>query len=160
MSKESKITKKAKQILPYMRWYGPYLGGGIKVKSFSDDLTEIVVQLKLTWFNKNLYGTHFGGSLYSMVDPFFLFILLNNLGKDYIIWDKTASIDYKKPGKGKVLATVQISQEEIQGIREEIAIVKKKVYSFSVDVIDEEGDVVATITKGVYVRAKETQSLN
>ena len=68
------------------------------MKSANDDFTKIEAQMKMRWYNRNLVGTHFGGSLYSMCDPFYMFILMENLGKGYIVWDKAATIRFKKPG--------------------------------------------------------------
>ncbi|MBK8671426.1 MAG: DUF4442 domain-containing protein [Bacteroidetes bacterium] len=77
--------------------YPPYLGAGIKLKSVNEEFTKIVVEMPLTRLNKNYVGTHFGGSLYAMCDPFFMLILIEHLGKDYIVWDSAAKIEFKKP---------------------------------------------------------------
>nr|HAD52477.1 tetrameric acyl-CoA thioesterase [Algoriphagus sp.] len=84
--KKSKFEKLIKKI----NWYPPYLFSGIKVVDYNEEFTYFKTQLKLTWWNRNLVGTAFGGSLYAMCDPFFMFILMINLGRDYIVWDKTA----------------------------------------------------------------------
>ena len=68
--------------------YPPYWGTGIFVKKISPDFREIIVQMKMTWYNRNYVNTHFGGSLYSMTDPFFMLMLMQILGKEYIVWDK------------------------------------------------------------------------
>ena len=94
-------------------------------------MTRMEVELRYTWFNKNLFGTHFGGSLYAMCDPFFVFILLFNLGKEYIVWDKSASIDFVKPGKGTMRAVFEISPERIDEIREEINQIGKEYLRIS-----------------------------
>ena len=96
--------------------YPPYWGTGIVVSKVAPDFTEIVVQMKKRFYNRNYVDTHFGGSLYSMVDPFYMLMLINILGKDYVVWDKSAFIDFVKPGRGKVKAVFSITQETISDI--------------------------------------------
>ena len=73
----------------------------------------IDVEMKLRFWNKNYVGTHFGGSLYAMTDPFFMLMLLDNLGPEYLVWDKAATICFKKPGRGKVRAEFRLSDEQV-----------------------------------------------
>ena len=91
-----------RHLLRLLRIYPPFLGAGIRIKRMSEDLREIDVEMKLHWWNANYVGTHYGGSLYSMADPFYMLMLLENLGSGYIVWDKAASIRFRKPGKGTV----------------------------------------------------------
>jgi len=87
-----------------MKYWPPFLGAGIRVKSMADDFRDAVVELKLGRLNRNYVGTHFGGSLYAMTDPFFMVMLLHNLGSDYLVWDKEGRIEYLAPGRGTVHA--------------------------------------------------------
>lgn len=137
-----------------INWYAPYLGAGIKVTDANDSLTRFEVSMKQTRWNTNIVGVHFGGSLYSMCDPFYMWILMENLGKDYIVWDKAASIRFRRPGRGTVKAVFEISPETIQAIREEIHLVGKKDYHFHTVITDESGTTVAEVEKVVYVRKK------
>ena len=105
--------------------YPPFLGAGIRVKRLAPDWKEIDVEMKLHWWNANYVGTHYGGSLYSMTDPFFMVMLIENLGKDYIVWDKSASIRFKKPGRGTVFAKFRVSDQQIQEIKQALANGKK-----------------------------------
>lgn len=134
--------------------YPPYLGAGISVKYISEDMRKFVVGMKLRWYNKNLFGTHFGGSLYAMCDPFFVFIVLNYLGKEYIVWDIGAKIRFVSPGKNHVEAIFTISEERLAEIKVEIDKVGKKTYHFHTEVVDSTGKVVAKVEKEVYVRKK------
>jgi hypothetical protein len=95
----------------------PFLGAGIHIRRLAADWKEIDVEMKLRWWNANYVGTHYGGSLYSMADPFFMVMLIENLGNDYIVWDKAASIRFKKPGRGKMTASFRLSEEQIQEIK-------------------------------------------
>lgn len=138
----------------------PYLGAGIKVKKVATDYRHIEVELKLHWYNRNYVGTQFGGSIYAMTDPFYMLMLLKNLGKDYIVWDKAAYIDFRKPGRGTIKATFDFSESEIQAIKTETDKLEKYVFERPVDVVDEEGEVIATVMKTLYVSKKPSGSLS
>ena len=77
----------------------PFLGAGIRVTHVAPDMKAIDVEMKLRWWNANYVGTHFGGSLFAMTDAFYMLMLMANLGRGYIVWDKAATIRYRKPGK-------------------------------------------------------------
>ena len=134
--------------------YPPYLGMGIRVRSFRDDFTRFEVELRAKWYNRNLFGTHFGGSLYSMSDPFFVFIVTMNFGSGYIVWDKSATIEFLKPAKGTILGVFEISKERLEEIRVEVDEIGKNTYHFEADLVDESGQAVARVSKEVYVRSK------
>jgi acyl-coenzyme A thioesterase PaaI-like protein len=148
--KNSKFGKVIKKV----NMYPPYLGMGVRVKSFRDDFTRFEVELRARWYNRNLFGTHFGGSLYSMCDPFYVFIITMNLGSGYIVWDKSASIEFLKPAKGTILGVFEIGKDHLEDIRSEIDEIGKKTFHFETDLINEEGQVVARVRKEVYVRSK------
>lgn len=130
--------------------FGPYAGAAIKIHTIDDYTVESSMPLVET--NTNYVGTHFGGSLYSMCDPFFMFLLMKHLGNDYIVWDKAASIDFVKPGTGTVTARFHIPPEEIATIKQEIAQVRKMDRIYRCDVLDDKGEVVAKMTKTLYIR--------
>ena len=90
-----------------------------------------------------------------MCDPFFMLIMMQNLGKDYIVWDKTASIQFIKPRRGTVSATFHISPEQIADLRAQVEQAGKIEPLFNVDVIDEQGEVVAKVEKRLYMRKKK-----
>ncbi len=130
--------------------FGPYAGANITVRTI-DPLT-VESSMTLIESNTNYVGTHFGGSLYSMCDPFFMFILMKNLGEGYIVWDKAASIDFIKPGTGTVTARFHIPQGELDFLRLELQRVKKLDRIYDCEVTDESGDVVARVSKTLYIR--------
>ncbi len=134
--------------------YPPYFGTGITVKKISDDYKEILVHMKLKWYNRNYVNTHFGGSIYAMTDPFYMLMLLQILGKDYIVWDKSAYIEFVKPGRGLLKAHFKVTDEQIASIIEKTANGEKYLPEFRIDVTDEANDVVARIKKVLYVRKK------
>ena len=144
----------ARQLRKGMKWWPPFLGAGIRVRSLSEDFRDAVVELKLGKLNRNYFGTHFGGSLYAMTDPFFAIMLVHNLGPEYLVWDKAGSIEYVAPGRGTVSAYFHLSQRRIDEIRAQAAGGAKILPEFEVGVKDEAGAVVARVKKTLYVRLK------
>lgn len=132
--------------------YPPYLGAGIRVVHRKGDERTIVVAMPLRPYNRNLFGTHFGGSLYSMCDPWFVFLLLRLLGDGYVVWDKAASIDFVRPGRGRVTATFRVTPEEEAAIRDEVERQGRSEPILTAEVVGEEGEVVARVTKRLWVR--------
>ena len=139
----------------FINIYPPYLGAGIKLKSVNEEFTKIVVEMPLTRLNKNYVGTHFGGSLYAMCDPFFMLILIEHLGNDYIVWDSAAKIEFKKPGKDTVTGVFEIPLIKIKEIKDEVDEIGKNNYVFYAQVKGEGGEIVAEVEKTDYVRKKD-----
>ena len=137
-----------------MHWWPPFFGAGIRVRSLSDDFREAVVELRLGRLNRNAVGTHFGGSLYAMTDPFYALMLLHNLGSEYLVWDKSGSIEYLTPGRGTVSARFTLAEARLAEIRTQAAGGEKVLPEFDVDIVDEAGTLVARVHKTLYVRLK------
>jgi acyl-coenzyme A thioesterase PaaI-like protein len=135
-------------------FYGPFLGAGVKLKKMSKDYRYARVEMPLTFYNKNYMGTQFGGSLYSMVDPWYMLMLIKNLGRDYIVWDKAATIQFRKPGKGRVHAEFTLTQEIIDEIKASIEASTKMDKVFKVEIKDESGKLIAEVDKVLYIRKK------
>ena len=144
-------TTKMKQI----NWWPPMLGTGITLRKISKDMRRFEVDMKLRWYNRNLVGIHYGGSLYSMCDPWYMFILTANLGRGYVVLDKAANIRYLKPGKGTLKCVFEVPGQKIDEIKEEIDNVGKKDYTFLCEVKNDDGEVVCEVDKIVYVRKKD-----
>ena len=142
----------------HMRWllnlWPPFIGTGIRVKRLQPDWKAIDVEMKLRFWNRNYVGTHFGGSLYSMTDPFYMLMLIENLGRDYIVWDKSAAIRFKRPGRGNVVAAFRLSDEQIESIRQALRTQEKVEPEFIVQVKDESGAVIAEVHKVIHVRKR------
>ena len=134
--------------------YPPYWGTGIFVSRVSADYKEIIVHMKMRWYNRNYVNTHFGGSLYAMTDPFFMVMLIQVLGKQYIVWDKAVHIDFIKPGQRKVTARFIIKEKQVEKKKKKTTDGQKYLPEFSVDIKDEAGDPVARVTKVLYIRKK------
>ena len=148
------LKRRAKKLRRLINFYPPYLGAAVRMTHISDDFRHVEVEMPLRFYNRNYVGTHFGGSLYSMCDPFYMLMLMNILGPDYIVWDKAASIRFKKPGKGLMKASFQLSEEQIEEIRRAADTQPKVEPQFQVQIKDAEGNVVAEIDKLLYVKRK------
>ena len=147
-------TKSSHALRRWINFWPPFVGAGIRVKHIAADMRAIDVEMKLRWWNANYVGTHFGGSLFAMTDAFYMLMLMANLGRDYVVWDKAATIRYRKPGKGTVRAEFRLSDSQVNDIREKLATLPKYEPIFSVDVKDEAGVVIAEVEKLLHVRKK------
>jgi len=140
------------------RWinlWPPFLGAGLRIQHIAADMKAVDVEMKLRWWNANYVGTQFGGSLFMMTDPFYMLMLMANLGGDYIVWDKAASIRYRKPGKGTVRAEFRLADAQLDDIREKLKTLPKYEPVFAVEVKDEQGTVIAEVQKVLHIRKKE-----
>jgi acyl-coenzyme A thioesterase PaaI-like protein len=137
-----------------MNWWPPFLFAGIRCTELADDYRSATVTLRLHWWNRNWVGVHFGGSLFAMTDPFYMLMLVHVLGRGYVVWDKAATIDYVKPGRGTVTARFRLEEERIAEIRAATADGAKALPVFHCDIRDTEGDVVARLDRTLYVRRK------
>ena len=132
--------------------YPPYVGAGIEVTYVAEDASEIRVEMPLTDRNVNVVGSHFGGSLYAMVDPHLMLLLRHRLGSEYVVWDKAAHIEFVRPARGTVHATVRVTDAEIETIRAATASGEKHLPQWRLEVENADGEVVATVLKTLYVR--------
>lgn len=132
--------------------YPPYLGAGIKIQYVSSDWKELHVSMPLRWYNRNAVNTHFGGSLYSMIDPHLMLLLMQLLGRDYLIWDKAANIEFVKVGKGNVTSKIKIDDSDLDEIKRKTVGGDKYFPEFTVDVVDEADDLIARVKKTLYVK--------
>jgi Domain of unknown function (DUF4442) len=134
----------------------PLLGAGIRITRIQADWKEVDVEMRLRWWNANYVGTQYGGSLYSMTDPFYMVMLIEILGRDYIVWDKAASIRFRRPGRGRVYAKFRIADAQVAEIREALRTEEKVEREFAIEVKDGEGVVIAEVKKLLHFRRKET----
>jgi hypothetical protein len=145
---------KKKSLLKLMSFWPPFLGAGVKVDFIASDFSRIDVSMKLKFWNKNYVNTHFGGSLYSMTDPFYMLMVMERLGPNYIVWDKSATIDFKSPGKGLVHASFSLSEEMVSDLKKELE-EKEKIYPvFKVDVLNADQQIVCSVLKTLYIKKK------
>lgn len=137
-----------------MNLWPPFLFAGIRVLEIAEDWSAARVRLRLNRFNRNYVGTHFGGSLFAMSDPFWMLLVMHRLGRDYLVWDKTAEIDFVSPGKGSVFAEFTLPEERLEEIRKLTEGGEKALVWFENDIVDADGTLVARVRKQLYVRRK------
>src|SRR5215471_15529330 len=77
---------------------------------------------------------------------------------DLIVWDKAASIRFRKPGKGSVKAEFRLSDEQLDEIRSTLTMQEKYEPTFMVQVKDEAGEVVAEVQKVLHIRRRKGTS--
>ncbi|MBW8851915.1 MAG: DUF4442 domain-containing protein [Xanthomonadales bacterium] len=135
----------------------PYLFAGVRVRAIGEDWRSAEVELRAHWWNRNYVGTHFGGSLFSMTDPFWMLLALRALGRDYIVWDKAGEIVFRKPGRGTVHARFVLDDAVLDEIRAATAGGEKYLRWFDTDVVDADGEVVARTRKQLYIRRKQRE---
>ena len=140
-----------------MNIWPPFLGPGIRVTRIRADWREVDVEMKLRRWNTNYVGTHYGGSLYSMTDPFYMVMLIENLGRDYVVWDKAATIRFRKPGTGTVSARFRLSDADIDEIKEALKREAKIDRQFAVEVTDASGAIVAQVEKVIHVKRRRSE---
>jgi len=137
-----------------MNLWPPFFASGIGVLEISDDWHYARVVLRKRWYNRNYVGTHFGGSLFAMTDPFWMVLVLNCLGQDYIVWDKSAEIEFVAPGKETVFAQFRIENTVLDEIRAATQNGDKYLRWFETEVKTENGQLIARVRKQLYVRRK------
>ncbi len=134
--------------------YPPFVGAGIRIRDVGRDLRSFKVELRLRPWNRNYVGTHFGGSLYAMCDAFYMILVIEALGPGFIVWDKAGTIRFKKPGRGTVRADFELSEEQIDSLKREMETREKFEVTYTAEVKNAEGEVVAEVDKLIYVRKK------
>lgn len=155
---DKSLAARSRKLRRLLGLYPPYLGAGVRVTHIADDFRRVEVEMPLRFYNRNYVGTHFGGSLYSMCDPFYMLMLINILGPEYIVWDKAATIRFRKPGKGVMKAAFELTEEKIAEIRAAAEVHPKVEPQFQVLVKDTEGTVVAEVDKLLYIKKKPETS--
>jgi len=138
----------------------PFRGAGIRVREIAPDFSACIVELRMGLFNRNYVGTHFGGSLFAMADPFFMILMMKRLGPEYTVWDKTGSVRFLKPARGTVTARFAMPPEQVEAAREKTRGGAKYEPVFRVEIVDVDGVVVAEVEKTLHIRKKNgTQAL-
>ncbi len=137
-----------------MNCWPPFIGMRIHIEHISDDWQTLRMRMKLGLRNKNFVGSHFGGGLFAMVDPFYMVMLMHLLGRDYLVWDKSASIDFVVPGRGTVYAHFHVSDDMLAEIKAKTANGEKFEPTYQIEVVDAAGKVVAKVAKTLYIRQR------
>ncbi|MEP2024000.1 MAG: DUF4442 domain-containing protein [Reichenbachiella sp.] len=128
---------------------------GARMIEASDDFHYAKIKLPLNYKTRNYVGTIYGGSMYSCVDGIYMVQLINILGKEYVVWDKSASIRFRRPGNTTLFAEFLITKEFVSQIKLEIEQQKEKDYMLKVGLVDAEGKVYAEVEKVLYIATKD-----
>lgn len=147
--KQSTIFKYGFNISPmYRRSTG-------KIIEVSDDLYNVKVKIPISYKNKNYVGSIFGGSLFSATDPVFMIQLMNILGNDYVVWDKSANIKFKRPAKSNSYADFIFSEEEIQQIKERLKDAQEIDLQKDIKITNKDTSTIyAEVSKIIYIADK------
>jgi acyl-coenzyme A thioesterase PaaI-like protein len=130
-----------------------YFGTGVRIKYIADDFREMRVDIPLDWRTRNYVGTIFGGSMYGAVDPPYMLMLIKNLGPGYEVWDKSANIRFRKPGRSTLHARFIMDEKELGQISE-LTNQGPLDRVYSIDLTDDEGTVCATVEKTIHIRKR------
>lgn len=145
---------KANTLRRLINLWPPFLFSGIRSTHIGADYRRAEVQLRMRWFNRNYVGSHFGGSLFAMTDPWCMLLVMKNLGADYWVWDQRAAIEFVAPGRGVVSARIEIDEKRLAEIVAKTANGEKYTPEFTIEVFDEKNALVARVSKTLYVRRK------
>ena len=138
-------------------FWPPFFGAGITVHHVSKDMLFAKMRLKRRPWNKNLVGTQFGGSIYAMTDPIYMAMLVNSLGKAYIVWDKASTIRFRKSGRTDLWADFQLSISDIEDIKSCLQATDKIDWERDVLVKNVDGETVAEVHKVIHISNKNTK---
>ena len=141
-----------------MRWlfnlWPPFRGMGIHVREISPDFRHATVELRMRLLNRNYVGTHFGGALFAMADPWFMILMMKRLGDEYVVWDKAGAVRFLKPARGTVTARFEMPEEKVAEARALTAQGQKHEPVFKAAIVDREGVTVAEVQKTLHIRRK------
>lgn len=141
-----------------LRWrfnlFPAYRGSGARVTYIAADFREIRVKIPLSLRTRNYVGTIFGGSMYAAVDPMYMIMLIRLLGRDYVVWDKAATIRFRRPGRSTLFATFTLDDPELDAIRAATASGEPVDRTYNVDLVDADGVVHASVEKVIYIKRK------
>jgi len=133
-------------------WYPAYRGTGARVTYIAGDWREVRIRLPLNWRTRNYVGTTFGGSMYAAVDPIYMMMLIKILGPDYQVWDKAATIRFRRPGREPLFATFRLTQTEISEIQRTVDRTGKTDRHYTIDLVNASGEPHATCQKTITIR--------
>ena len=142
-----------------LRWlfnlWPPFRGMGIRVARIAPDFREVDVELRMKLLNRNYVGTHFGGSMFAMADPFFMVMMMHILGREFVVWDKAGAIRFLKPGRGTLTARFVVTEEMIAEVTARTSDGGKFEPTYAVDLVNGEGEAVARVEKTLHIRKKK-----
>jgi acyl-coenzyme A thioesterase PaaI-like protein len=138
-----------------LNFFPAYRGTGARITYIADDWHEVRIKLPLNWRTRNYVGTIFGGSMYAAIDPIYMVMLIQILGPAYVVWDKGATIQFKRPGRSTLHASFILDAPEIDAIQADLTTRTAIERDYRVDLLDADGVVHATVTQTLHIRCKE-----
>ena len=138
-----------------LNFFPAYRGTGARITYIADDWHEVRIKLPLNWRTRNYVGTIFGGSMYAAIDPIYMVMLIQILGPAYVVWDKGATIQFKRPGRSTLDASFILDAPEIDAIKTELMERPAIERDYRVDLLDVDGVIYATVTQTLHIRCKE-----
>ncbi len=137
-----------------LNWFPAYRGTGARLTYIAADWREVRLRLPLSWRTRNYVGTIFGGSLYGALDPIYMVMLIKVLGADYVVWDKAATIRFRRPGRGTLYATFRLTDEDLTAIRNALAAEGRMEWRKTVVLTDAAGEVHVECEKVLSIRRR------
>ena len=138
-----------------MNWYPMYFGTGGRILFWAADSRELHLRLRLSAWTYNIVGTIFGGSMFSAADPFYMVLLKRNLGDGFVVWDKSAHIRFRKPGRKALYTKYLLDNELLEDIRRDVAAKGETERTFRIEWLDADGVLHAEIERICYVADAE-----
>lgn len=139
----------------FINFWPPFLFTGIKIVKRTKDYRHLIVKLKLRFWTANYVGTQYGGSMFSMTDPFYMLMLIKNLGHEYVVWDKAAKISYLKPGKTDLTAEFILTEEDLADIRKTVKEQGRMIWIRKVEIKDKNQEIVAEVEKVISIKLRK-----
>ncbi len=153
----SKVKLTPRLFRHIMNLWPPFWGTRIHIIDIGDDWKTLKVRMKLGLRNKNYVGSHFGGGLFVMTDAFYMIMLMNILGRDYLVWDKSANIEFIAPGRTTVYAEFHVTDAMLTDIKSKTEQGAKFEPVYRIDIVGTDGKLVARVDKTLYIRKKRPE---
>ena len=135
-------------------FFPAYRGTGGRVTYIADDFKTIRIKVPLNWRTRNYVGSIYGGSMYGAIDPMYMIMFIKLLGPKYIVWDKAATIRFKKPGRSTLTAQFTVDDAELDSIRSELEQKEKIDRVYTVDLLDMDKVICASFEKTIHFSKK------
>jgi acyl-coenzyme A thioesterase PaaI-like protein len=149
-SLRTKLTR-----IAYTHLFPAYAGTGGRITYISSDWREVHVAVPLSWRTRNYVGTIFGGSMYGAVDPIYMVMLIRALGPGYVVWDKAATVRFRKPGRSTLRARFVVTDEELDAIRGALETERSVERVYAIQLTADDGTVCAEVEKTIHIRRKD-----
>ena len=141
-----------------LNWFPAYRATGARIEYIAADWREVRIRLPLSWRTRNYVGTIFGGSMSAALDPIYMVMLITLLGPDYVVWDKSATMRFLRPGRSTLRATFRIQDQDLDAISAAVATDGRHDHPFRVDLVDHSGTITASCEKLVSIRARPSSA--